>query len=205
MKKRINLSIIAVLSVFIFSCKNSVELVKRHYNKGYYMAGHSSKHKQKNNSGIASIALAEEMKSIPAILNNDEKPAGELIASIKTESTATTKTTKAKSPAQHESLSSGITTHHTTNTPVITATKQSQPQSQSGASGDADAMLILLVILAIFIPPLAVYLKNESINKWFWVTLVLCLLTFSYFIFVFGGLLWLAAAIIAILYVLGKI
>lgn len=77
--------------------------------------------------------------------------------------------------------------------------------NKGGDTDKEDIKLILLVILAIFIPPLAVYLKNESIDKWFWITLILCLLSFTAFFFIFGGAFWLIAVIIALLYVFDAI
>jgi len=73
---------------------------------------------------------------------------------------------------------------------------------------DPDAMLVILVILAIFIPPLAVYLKSNEVNKWFWITLLLCLFGGGLFFGSIGygfGLLWAVAVVIAILYVLDRL
>jgi len=42
----------------------------------------------------------------------------------------------------------------------------------------ADNTTVLLVILAIFIPPLAVFLHQDAINNKFWINLVLTLLFF---------------------------
>ncbi|HET7818823.1 MAG TPA: YqaE/Pmp3 family membrane protein, partial [Bacteroidia bacterium] len=73
----------------------------------------------------------------------------------------------------------------------------------------SDGMLILLIILAIILPPLGVYMKNNNaVNKWFWVTLVLCLLGafgWGFLIIGLGGVLWFAAAIIALLFVFDAI
>ena len=44
---------------------------------------------------------------------------------------------------------------------------------------DADDRTILLVILAILLPPLAVYLHQGTINNKFWISLVLTLLFFA--------------------------
>ncbi|NCU03665.1 MAG: YqaE/Pmp3 family membrane protein [Chitinophagaceae bacterium] len=41
---------------------------------------------------------------------------------------------------------------------------------------DADDRTILLVVLAILLPPLAVYLHQGEINNKFWISLVLTLL-----------------------------
>jgi len=60
---------------------------------------------------------------------------------------------------------------------------------------DDDAKLILLAILAILLPPLAVYLKEEAFDVKFWISLVLMLLVFFTFV------LWLVPAIYALLVV----
>lgn len=44
------------------------------------------------------------------------------------------------------------------------------------ASSDSDANTVLLAILAILLPPLAVYLHENAINSKFWISLLLTLL-----------------------------
>lgn len=44
------------------------------------------------------------------------------------------------------------------------------------AGRDTDTSMVLLVILAILLPPLAVYLKEGEINSRFWISLILTLL-----------------------------
>ncbi len=56
-----------------------------------------------------------------------------------------------------------------------------------------DEQTILLVILAILLPPLAVYLHEDAINTKFWISLVLSLL------------FWIPGVIYALLVVLGAI
>ncbi len=46
------------------------------------------------------------------------------------------------------------------------------------AGNDAETNTLLLVILAILLPPLAVYLHEGEINKKFWIDLILTLLFF---------------------------
>lgn len=78
--------------------------------------------------------------------------------------------------------------------------------SHSPLREDAGVMLLVAIICAIFIPPLGVFIKdNWRTSKWFWVTLVLCLLAAGFlgvgnagFSTIFGGL-WLVAVIIALL------
>lgn len=66
--------------------------------------------------------------------------------------------------------------------------KENQRQGKAG-----DEQTILLVILAILLPPLAVYLHQNAINTKFWISLVLTLL------------FWIPGVIYALLVVLGAI
>jgi uncharacterized membrane protein YqaE (UPF0057 family) len=80
--------------------------------------------------------------------------------------------------------------------------------ANSSSMGNSDIMLLLELILAIFIPPLAVYIHNGRIDRWFWITLILCLIGGGFMIGTYTGyfgLFWAAAVIIAICYVLGII
>jgi uncharacterized membrane protein YqaE (UPF0057 family) len=54
--------------------------------------------------------------------------------------------------------------------------KKYKADKKAGRAADSDTNTILLVILAIFIPPLAVYLHQNEINSKFWISLVLTLL-----------------------------
>lgn len=74
------------------------------------------------------------------------------------------------------------------------------------ASNNADGMLILMILAAIFIPPLGVYLKENSTTQWFWITLAICLVSIiaGYSIPGLFGL-WFVAAIIALLVVFDAI
>ncbi len=59
------------------------------------------------------------------------------------------------------------------------------------AAGDASSNTVLLAILAILLPPLAVYLHENDINTKFWISLLLTLL------------FWLPGVIYALIVVLG--
>ena len=72
-------------------------------------------------------------------------------------------------------------------------------RAKKKAHMDEDAELILLVILALLLPPLAVYLKEGETNVKFWISLALCLLVFL------GFAWWLIPASFAILVVLDVI
>ncbi len=70
----------------------------------------------------------------------------------------------------------------------VNAFKQAKRQGK-----DADEQTILLVILAILLPPLAVYLHQNAINTKFWISLVLTLL------------FWVPGVIYSLLVVLGVV
>ena len=64
---------------------------------------------------------------------------------------------------------------------------------------DISTNTILLAILAILLPPLAVYLHQGEFNTKFWISLVLCLLAFITFF------LWIIPVVFALLVVLNLI
>lgn len=202
MKKTLNISLLAVLSVFIFSCKNSVDLVKRHYNKGYYIASNSGKQKSKGKLNSSVPNQIQEMKSIPQMNTNNEVQENDLIASLNTESTQTTKAKKIETFSKPESVSSGTDKVHSKSKETLVITQKHHTSVPSAGGGSDDIVfLILLVILSILLPPLAVFLKDSGSSKWFMITLVLCLLAILgawFFMSSLGGL-WFVAFIIALL------
>ncbi|MEJ7736513.1 MAG: YqaE/Pmp3 family membrane protein [Chitinophagaceae bacterium] len=58
------------------------------------------------------------------------------------------------------------------------AIKQYKADKKAGKAEDPQVSTVLLVILAIILPPLAVYLHQGEINNKFWISLVLTLLFF---------------------------
>jgi uncharacterized membrane protein YqaE (UPF0057 family) len=194
--------------VMLASCSSEYTIAKRKYNKGYYIAS-SKKHQAKpvQEAGtIVKVAKAEQSMN-----NNIQTSAPETI-DVKVN---TSKSQKAETKAILTTFNSLSAKKNIGNTALQTVKSVefiknlNKPSFKAivlppakKSSSDADLELILLVILAIFIPPLAVYLKDNGISKWFWVTLILCLFSFSVFYFAFGGTLWLAAVIIALMRVL---
>lgn len=86
----------------------------------------------------------------------------------------------------------------------LVLTKEDRRQMNYKADGaESTGKLILLIILSVIIPPLAVYLKNNRADKWFWVTLILWGIAFLAFGgFGYLGGLWFIAFVIALLVVL---
>jgi uncharacterized membrane protein YqaE (UPF0057 family) len=81
------------------------------------------------------------------------------------------------------------------------AIKEYKKQKRKGMDPDTDTLL--LVILAILIPPLAVYLHQGEANTKFWITTLLWVLGIILG-FIFSWLLILAAIIYALLIILGN-
>lgn len=67
---------------------------------------------------------------------------------------------------------------------------------------EADTNTLILVVLAILLPPVAVYLYEQETNTKFWITLLLFLLGIAGAVF-FSWLLIFAAVVFALLVVLG--
>lgn len=70
------------------------------------------------------------------------------------------------------------------------------------AGKEADTNTILLVILALLLPPLAVYLHQQETNSKFWITLLLFLLGIAGAFF-FSWLLIFASVVFALIVIIG--
>lgn len=197
MKKLISFLVAALV---LSSCGNKMTLMKRHYTKGYYLQKHA-----KNNGldGASAKANKRVVPVTPTVLSLvQEKKEPVLTAAINTTTSSTgNKSAGRKHITKKSTEISAVTFAQKTVIPQFKPLNAFKDLEAQAGSGGGNVSLLILVLLAIFVPPLAVYLKNGGVNTWFWVTLILCVLAFSYFIFVFGGSLWFAAFLIAILYV----
>jgi uncharacterized membrane protein YqaE (UPF0057 family) len=70
------------------------------------------------------------------------------------------------------------------------------------AGSDVDTNTLLLVILALLLPPLAVYLHQGEANTKFWITFILFLAGIVG-VFTLGWYAWLASVVYALIVVLG--
>jgi uncharacterized membrane protein YqaE (UPF0057 family) len=201
------LLILLAVTFCLSACSDRLSLLKRRYNKGYYVSvkrdakpvakvakerSESARTPVATRTPETNIARATEIKREAQLLSPAQ--------TIKALPSPVTPVIKQKVPV--------VTTHNDAGSRALTFREnlyikalKSLPAAK--AEPDSDVMLVLLVILAIFIPPLAVYLKDKAISKWFWLTLILCLLSLfaGWWFFPGLGLLWLAAVVIALLYV----
>lgn len=116
------------------------------------------------------------------------------------------KNTLEKNPTTSESILSPDNSNYSVKKSEIR--KLARKSISNSNSSDADTMMIIVVIAAIFLPPLSIYIKDSGrISKWFWITLILCLLSGGIFLggLYAGGLLWIAAIVIALMHAFGSL
>ncbi len=205
-----------------FSCKNSVELVKRRYNHGYYVAKHHSKtvsgkteeltYHSKEKTEVAPTKSLHKMNQEEAKLMVAKTQPRPTLLSIEKSNKNESKTMRGVVASSGRSNDSPVTLNKSdqNHSETIVISKKENKLTERSSSSDDDVMKVLLIILAFFLPPLAVYLKDDSTSKWFWITFILCVFAlfgwaWVFVFYYFPQLLWLAAVIIAILRIFDKI
>ncbi|HRE73749.1 MAG TPA: YqaE/Pmp3 family membrane protein [Flavobacteriales bacterium] len=195
-----------LVAVTLFSCGSSrftrSQYGHRDWSRGGYEAVEQTGMEQSSSSRKNDQKPAEaaaEKKEIPTVENV------ELIPAAQTEKSVVPATKKGNNNENYVDAPAAIT--ETTTETVATEAEKAEAEKNNDATNGADTNTILLVILALFIPPLAVFLKDGSVSTMFWITLILCIIG--------GGFLWgwggyfglgyLIAIILAILYVLDMI
>ena len=182
--KKNYLLLIAALVVFASSCT----ITKRRYNSGYHIEWKQAAAKvEKNNHDheLAKVetktneAIAEVQSTEPVSAEITPAPANELV------STPETKTSKSEAPKgtskKSTTRSSNVSTtkfeapvESKTSTEGFVATVDTIESTESKALSQVD--MVVLVILALLIPPLAVYLHQGSWNELCWISLLLTIL-----------------------------
>lgn len=171
----------------------------------YYNFPHSK------NSVVASASEKFTKNPEPTITAAVNSNKDELVPDIKTKTVYLSQSPVISYRAKNQPHAPVILTEKPkTNSSIVSEQKTIEipPLMKKPSSAGSDAVLILELILAIFIPPLAVYIHNQRIDRWFWVTLILCLAGGAFMAGTYTGyfgLFWAAAVVIAICYVLGII
>lgn len=217
--KHLNTLKVAALGIFasllMNSCSTNNEFAKQKYTNFKHSKHHTNPVKSNYPSSEAIVnkdVVKKEAIALPAADNTATVATSQenTPAIQKNESNYTAVTDKANStpakPKQNIAISNKKAITHTGKFATLRAfkaTASALKKSESpAASGDVD--LVILVILAIFIPPLAVYLKEGATTR-FVIDLILALIgIFAWWIFPFAGLAYLAAIIYALIIVLGK-
>jgi uncharacterized membrane protein YqaE (UPF0057 family) len=220
MKIKLMLSLSLIVTLILGSCASSNEvtggtfLQKRKYTKGVYFKNNGDLNgaSAKNENEELDIFKTEELKSKTHITsatavsentNETQEMFGEEIKGSTME-------------LENSSVSDAISIDESTGTISNTtideektaevrivekqlSTKNSAKQQPSNAPA-SDVGLILLVILALLIPPLAVFLFEGSTQR-FWIDLILALVGYGVGFWLLGGLGWICA-LVSVIYAL---
>lgn len=220
MKIRLMLSLSLIVTLILGSCASSNEvtggtfLQKRKYTKGVYF---------KNNGNLNGASANNENEELD-IFKTEELKSKTHITSATAVSENTNETQEmfgeeikgSTMELENSSVSDAISIDESTGTISNTtideektaevrivekqlSTKNSTKQQPSNAPA-GDVGLILLVILALLIPPLAVFLFEGSTQR-FWIDLILALVGYGVGFWLLGGLGWICA-LVSVIYAL---
>lgn len=204
MKKFYLLLSLAAL-IGLSSC-SSLRIEKRHYNKGWYVDFGTQKNEREEAPADKTATVTESGATV-----SEEHAAPVASPTVSEEAPAPTAVSVNPVSVNPDVLPDADKTI-SDNEPVV------NPEQDEKASGNNSALpgerpgsdvdQLVLIILAIFIPPLAVYLV-QGVSTMFWITLICWLVGGAFLFGRFGygyfGALGLLAIILAILVVLGKL
>jgi uncharacterized membrane protein YqaE (UPF0057 family) len=198
----------------LVSC-TSADLIKRKYNGGFYF-GHSGKVKAKENKKpeqnqndqyllISSVSSVVPLTGNNSLKNEENNIVQEVIVQ-------TIETPKAeKNKIRYDNHKEEKPSASYRKTIIFQEKNYFEPKKNESKndlikknhSYDEDTMNVLILVLCLILPPLAIYLKGNKTNVWFWLTLILCLFSSGVFFGVGAmGTGWFIAFILALLYVL---
>lgn len=218
MKIKLMLSVSLIATLILGSCASSNEvtgggfLQKRKYTNGVYFKGNG-------NLKGTSAKNDEELDIFKGEERNSKKYVTSTTASSETTSELETIFSEESVQAEEMTvLSDGVASENNSKTKTISAveTKQSSniesqrevnqhskkvnllKKMQKAPAGDVE--LILLVILALVLPPLAVYLYEGATQR-FWIDLILALIGFGVGFWLLSGLGWICG-LVSVIYAL---
>jgi uncharacterized membrane protein YqaE (UPF0057 family) len=216
--KQFNFLILGIISTMILSaCSTSNEVVggvfqKRKHTGGVYwdrtekVKTSAQKEEEEMEFDIYKLEEAKQKKyaSVTTIKSETQTPENNVVASAESEDIDGLVIDKKSKPVIEATVSTTTTENEKTLAASETKTIVKKQNTNKQTPVDEDVMLIILVILAILIPPLAVFIYEGATNR-FWIDLVLAILGFGVGFWLLGGLGWLcglAAVIYALLIVL---
>lgn len=220
MKIKLMLSLSLIVTLILGSCASSNEvtgggfLQKRKYTNGVYFKnnGNFKGTTAKNENEELDIFKSEERKSKKYItsttaVSENTNEIEEMFAEETVESTTELESSHVSDAVVKDESTvtvSNTSTDQTNTTEARVeenqiATKNSTKKKSSKAPA-GDVELILLVILALIIPPLAVFIYEGATQR-FWIDLILAILGFGVGFWLLGGLGW-VCGLIAVIYAL---
>ncbi|MFI5149284.1 MAG: YqaE/Pmp3 family membrane protein [Bacteroidia bacterium] len=204
--KKLNAFLLLASAFLLASCATEHSIVKRHYNKGYYVdhiaTVHNTAPETREEPGITAVAVPitaqviETEQKKEAAVRKDEQQQSETAATASISK-------KSKAPVKEKETELTDKKDVGNNVPVITpaAKKVARTYTEKNREGDSmgdPLMMILLILLCVIIPPLAVFIKTEEVAKPFVIDLIFWILGLGLGIGL-GGLAWLCM-IISIVY-----
>jgi uncharacterized membrane protein YqaE (UPF0057 family) len=211
MKKFVPLMIFTALLGGLFSCKNGFDVQQRRYTSGFYVSHSGKKNsvEKQNSSAEKGVVTKENVKVNPSSEPEMKRMVTEekIVMDQNKEQNNSSEPVSSKGNKKQNKIASASVekSEHA----VVSNEKSLKEEAlkgkdtpAGGAQLDETGMFILMLVLSLLLPPLAVYLKQKSATKWFWVTLILCLLTGGVLYVGYLGSLWFIAFIIALLVVL---
>ena len=213
MKTSNYISILAVMAFFLSSC-GSLSISQKRYSRGlnidWFAAkedkGAAQKASVRKSKKVENILVAEAPTSKEELVIGETKKESFVISPVVTPSIVKpidvkSSTVKASKQVKAKSaIGSKIVTRMKANASkmIQKAPLKKSSASHADATHDSDVNLLILIILAIVIPPLAVYLYFGEINIHFWLCLLFCFVGFGVL-----NLYWGFGALYALLTVFG--
>ncbi len=188
-------------AAFLMASCQSVDIVKRKYTGGYYVNLKNNQQHSDSNSKV-DVVTNTAMTGIAhqQIQSSHLAPVALATTSATTINQQSESARKTKTIVADKEYPT-TTADNTADNHVVLAPKPTPP-----ADGGTDVNQVVMIILALLIPPLAIWLK-EGITQRFWIDLICFLLGGGLFFtpFYYGGALMLFAIIFAVLIVLDMI
>lgn len=186
-----------VMALFLSSCNSSIQVSKKRHSNGYYV----------NIGGGNFESQARPVQNL-ALSNGAEKTetnkVDELLKAENTQEVVSTNNTTKVSNTELQTVKKETIVNHVTSSKKVSGKKSNKISNikkaikikkalkNNNADNTSDVALLLLVILAIILPPVAVFLV-KGLKIQFWLSLILTLL------------FWLPGVIYALLIVLGAL
>jgi uncharacterized membrane protein YqaE (UPF0057 family) len=203
-------SLFLVLAVVVSSCSGSFNIAKKRHSNGYYVNIGSDNHdgegkadsRRDKRRDLANLIEEQAKNNNPASALEGSKDINGKNSNNDVDFRNDKLSTDQIAAAEEFSKMSTLK--------KIQALKKLKKKNK--LEDNTDFMLVLLLVLAVILPPVGIYVKNQNVSNQFWTSLLLCAAALVFFAIstvtlaslfgLLGFVFWLAAAIHAVLYVL---
>tara|TARA_B110000211_G_C13950293_1_gene495849 strand:+ start:198 stop:839 length:642 start_codon:yes stop_codon:yes gene_type:complete len=202
-------SILKLSSIFVLfiavlsSCNSSIQIVKKRHSNGYYVSVGSDIHTNTNSTVLAPAPKAEkEIELLDAAPVNESIESEEISTTEKivVASNETSNKPSTETKTQSQNVSGKAKTKKESKFSKFKKIKALKKELKKSENNDIDTNTLLLLILAILLPPLAVYLM-KGISNDFWLNLILAILGWGILGIVAASSIWFGG-IVAIVHAL---